>query len=418
MDTVRLDEGLNRSTAPNGLTILTEVLPSVRSCAIGLWVRSASAHEPRDLMGTAHLLEHLVFKGTERRSAKAIAHELEARGGSLDAYTGRDHTNFQAHILDADLPAAVDVLTDLVRRPLLRSADLDLERKVVLEEIVMVEDTPDDLVFDLHAEALWPSHPYGYSILGTRDTVSTLGTDALQEFHRAGYYPGNIVIAAAGRLDHDQVTGLLEHEGWFDVPAFGEARAPVAGAPASRGVERRVPREGNQVHVVIGTDTFSGRDRRRVGLALLVNALGGGMSSRLFQRVREELGLAYTVYSYQTGFQASGIAGTYVATAPGSADKAVAAILAEYALVARDGLPAEELEAQKLQLKGQIMLGLESPVSRMGRLAGFALAGDRYRTLDELLAEVDAVTGAEVAALGAEFFAPERQTIVRLGPEA
>ena len=172
------------------------------------------------------------------------------------------------------------------------------------------------------------------------------------------------------------------------------------------------------MHVVIGTDTFTGRDRRRVALALLVNALGGGMSSRLFQRVREELGLAYSVYSYQSGFQASGIAGTYVATAPGTADKAVAAILAEYALVAKEGLPTEELEAQKLQLRGQIMLGLESPVSRMGRLAGYALSGDQYRTLDQLLAEVDAVTGDEVAALGAEFFAPERQTIVRLGPES
>ena len=418
MDAVRLDEGLLQTTAPNGLTILTEVLPSVRSCAVGLWVRSASAHEARPEMGTAHLLEHLVFKGTERRSAKAIAHELEARGGSLDAYTGRDHTNFQAHVLDADLPAAVDVLTDLVRRPLLREADLQLERKVVLEEIGMVEDTPDDLVFDLHAETLWPDHPYGYSILGTRDTVAAMGTGTLQEFHRAGYYPGNIVVAAAGRLEHDQVLGLLEREGWFDVRSADEARPPVAGSPARRGTERRVEREGNQVHVVIGTDTFPGRDRRRVPMALLVNALGGGMSSRLFQRVREELGLAYAVYSYQNGFQSSGIAGTYVATAPGTADRAVEAIQAEYALVAKEGLPAEEVEAQKRQLKGQIMLGLESPVSRMGRLAGYALSGDRYRTLDELLAEVDAVTVDEVAALGAEYFAPERQTTVRLGPEA
>ncbi|HEX7918840.1 MAG TPA: pitrilysin family protein, partial [Gemmatimonadales bacterium] len=209
------------------MTILTEVLPSVRSCAVGLWVRSASAHEPRPLMGTAHLLEHLVFKGTERRSAKMIAHELEARGGSLDAYTGRDQTNFQAHVLDADLASAVDVLTDLVRRPLLRESDLQLERKVVLEEIGMVEDTPDDLVFDLHAETLWPEHPYGYSILGTRDTVSSMAASSLQEFHRAGYYPGNIVIAAAGKLDHDQVTGLLEHEGWFDVASGGAALAPV-----------------------------------------------------------------------------------------------------------------------------------------------------------------------------------------------
>jgi predicted Zn-dependent peptidase len=185
VQTERLDEGLFRTTAPSGLVVLSERMPTLRSAALGMWVRSASAHEPRPKMGVSHLLEHMVFKGTERRSAKAIAHELEARGGSLDAYTGRDHTNFQAHVLDADLPAAVDVLTDLVRRPLLRSADLDLERKVVLEEIGMVEDTPDDLVFDLHAETLWPAHPYGYSILGTRDTVASLGTSELQAFHRA-----------------------------------------------------------------------------------------------------------------------------------------------------------------------------------------------------------------------------------------
>jgi predicted Zn-dependent peptidase len=418
VDSVRLDEGLIRTTAPNGLTILTEVLPSVRSCAVGLWVRTASAHEPRPSMGAAHLLEHLVFKGTERRSAKAIAHELEARGGSLDAYTGRDHTNFQAHILDADLPAAVDVLSDLVRRPLLRESDLQLERKVVLEEIGMVEDTPDDLVFDLHAETLYPEHPYGYSILGTRDTVGGMGTKTLQDFHRAGYYPGNIVVAAAGRLDHDQVLGLLEREGWFDSHAAAEAKPAVTPAPARHGVDRRIPRDGNQVHVVIGTDTFPGRDKRRVAMALLVNALGGGMSSRLFQKVREELGLAYAVYSYQQGFQSSGVTGTYVGTAPATADKAVAAILDEFATVAKEGLPAEEVEAQKRQLKGQIMLGLESPVSRMARLAGHALSGEKYRTLDELLAEVDAVTAADVGALAAEYFSPERQTMVRLGPAA
>ena len=417
MDTVRLDEGLNRSTAPNGLTILTEVLPSVRSCAIGLWVRSASAHEPRPLMGTAHLLEHLVFKGTERRSAKAIAHELEARGGSLDAYTGRDHTNFQAHILDADLPAAVDVLTDLVRRPLLRPADLELERKVVLEEIGMVEDTPDDMVFELHSDLLWNDHPYGYRILGTRDTVTALGTAELQAFHRDGYFPGNIVVAAAGSLDHDQVLGLLEHEGWFETTTTGPVIPPIATGTARHGREQRVARDGSQVHVVIGTDSLPRADRRRVALALLVNGLGGGMSSRLFQRVREELGLAYSVYCYESGYQAGGVTGTYVATAPATADKAVATILEEYATVAREGLPPEELEAQKRQLKGHIMLGLESPVSRMSRLASHTLAGEKYRTLDEILAEVDAVTGDEVAALGAEFFAPERQTVVRLGPD-
>jgi predicted Zn-dependent peptidase len=245
-----------------------------------------------------------------------------------------------------------------------------------------------------------------------------MATKDLGAFHREGYYPGNIVIAAAGRLHHDEVMGLLEREGWFDTQSGAATKPAIPGAPARRGIEQRVVREGNQVHVVIGTDSFPAKDKRRIAMALLVSALGGGMASRLFQKVREELGLAYSVYTYQNGFQSAGTSGTYVGTAPATADQAVAAILEEYALVAREGLPAEEVEAQQRQLKGQIMLGLESPVSRMSRMAGYALSGDTYRNLDELMAEVDAVTVAEVAEVAAEFFAPERQTMVRLGPKA
>lgn len=416
MDTRALDAGLFQTTAPNGLTVLSEAMPGVRSVAVGVWVRSASAHEARPQMGAAHLLEHMVFKGTERRSARQLAMELEARGGSLDAYTGRDHTNFQAHVLDADLPRAVDVLTDLVRRPLLRQSDLDLERNVVLEEIGMVEDTPDDLVFDLHARALYPDHPYGYAILGTRETVSGLSAGALRELHGRGYYPGNVVVAAAGRLHHDQVLGLLEHEGWFEAGAAA-ARPPVAPEPARRGVVEHHHRESAQTHIVIGTDTFPVRDPRRLALALLTNVFGGGMSSRLFQRIREELGLAYAVYAFQHLYQASGLVGTYVGTQPGTAERALAAILTEYAALAREGVTAQELEDGRRQLKGQIMLGLESPGSRMHRMAAITLSQDRFRTLDEVLAEVDAITAADVGALAAEYFAPERQTVVRLGPE-
>jgi predicted Zn-dependent peptidase len=415
VDTRALDADLFQTTAPNGLTVLSEAMPGVRSAAVGIWVRSASAHESRPQMGAAHLLEHLVFKGTERRNARQLAVELEARGGSLDAYTGRDHTNFQAHILDADLPRAVDVLTDLVRRPLLRQSDLDLERNVVLEEISMVEDTPDDLVFDLHARALYPDHPYGYAILGTRETVSALSADALRALHDRGYYPGNVVVAAAGRLHHDQVLGLLEHEGWF-TPVAAPARPAVAPEPARRGVEERHSRKTSQTHIVLGTDTFPSRDPRRLALALVTNVFGGGMSSRLFQRIREELGLAYAVYAFQHLHQSAGLVGTYVGTQPGTADRALEAIRAEYAALARDGLTAAELEDGKQQLKGQIMLGLESPVSRMHRMASVALSQDRYRTLDELLAEVDAIGAADVGAIAAEYFAPERQTVVRLGP--
>jgi predicted Zn-dependent peptidase len=418
VETTRLDQGLQRSVAPNGLTILTELLPGVRSVAAGVWVRTASAHEPRAKMGVSHLLEHMVFKGTQRRSARQLALELEVRGGQLDAYTSRDHTNYQAHVLDADLSCALDVLTDLVRRPLLRAEDLALERKVVLEEIATVEDTPDDQVFELFSETLWPEHPYGYSILGTRETVGALSVADLQSVHEHGYYPANCVIAAAGQVDHGQVLGLLEQEGWFAAPRREAAVTPVEPAAARRGREVRVGRDTAQTHLVFGSDTFPYPDRRRFALSIITNVFGGGMSSRLFQRIREELGLAYAVYAYQQFFQAAGVVGVYVGTQPATADRAAEAILAEYGRLAREGLSEEDLALGKQQLKGQLMLSLESPVSRMSRLATLALQGEPYRPLDALLAEIDAVSREQVAAITAEFFDPARQTMVRLGPEA
>ena len=414
VDTETLDEGLIRTTAGNGLTVLSELLPGVRSAAVGIWVRSASAHEPRDVMGIAHLLEHLVFKGTERRTARELAQELEGRGGSLDAYTSRDHTSYQAHVLDADVPLAVEVLTDLVRHPLLRAPDLELERNVVLEEINGVEDTPDDLVFELHARTLWPDHPYGYSILGTPETIGRLSAEDLAATHRAGYYRGNCVIAAAGHVDHAQLLTVLEREGWFE-GGLEPARGPVGAIPAQRGVVRAEPRDTTQSHIVLGTDTFPARDPRRYALAIITNLLGGGMASRLFQRVREELGLAYAVYSFQQGYQSGGMTGVYVGTAPGTASAAEDAIRAELARLCREGIPADELASGQQQLKGQVMLSLESPSSRMHRLAGTVLHRDRYRRLDEILAEIDAVTSETVAALAAEYFEPGRWSVVRLG---
>jgi predicted Zn-dependent peptidase len=413
----RLDEGLTRCVAPNGLVVLTELLPGVRSAAVGIWVRSASAHENPAQMGASHLLEHLVFKGTERRTAQELARELEVRGGSLDAYTSRDHTSFQAHVLDADVPLAVEILTDLVRRPLLRTEDLELERNVVLEEINGVQDTPDDLVFELHAAALWPEHPYGYSILGTPDTVGSLTAADLTAVHRAGYYRGNCVIAAAGHVDHDQLLTVLEREGWLEGDAE-PSREAVTPLPAVRGAALDVARDTTQAHLVLGTDTFRGRDPRRYALAILTNLLGGGMSSRLFQRVREELGLAYAIYAYQHLYQSSGNLGVYVGTQQATAGQAEAVIRSELTVLAREGLSADELASGKQQLKGQLMLSLENPGSRMHRLAGAVLHRDRYRRLDELLAEIDAVTREEAAAVAAEFCDPARWTVVRLGPGA
>ena len=410
------DREFERSVLPNGLTVLSEHMPGVRSVAFGAWVRAASVHEPAERMGVSHLLEHMVFKATERRSAKQIALELEALGGSLDAYTSREHTVYQARVLDEHLTQAADVIADIVFRPLLRSSDLTLERKVVLEEIGMVEDTPDDLVFELHNEALWAPHPYGYSILGTRETVRQLGVRALKDLHGRAYHPPQLVVAAAGNVEHAALLDVLEKTGWTGVPS-GDASRLLAPAPtAATTTVRHVEREGTQTHVVLGTSGVRYSDPRRFALVMLSMLLGGGMSSRLFQRVREELGLAYSVYTFQQFYADAGMHGVYVATSPDNAGAAYNAIQDELATIASSGLPDAEIEMGKSQLKGQMTLSLESVSARMYRAAAVELYGEPYRTLDETLALVDAVTPDDIASIAREFFAPEQQTVVSLGP--
>jgi predicted Zn-dependent peptidase len=415
--TLQLDTGLFRTHADNGLTVLSEALPGVRSAAVGIWIRAASAHELRSKMGVSHLLEHMVFKGTERRSARQIALELEVRGGSLDAYTGRDHTSYQAHVLDNDLPVAVEILTDLVRRPLLRESDLVPERNVVLEEINGVLDTPDDLVFELLAETLWPAHPYGFSILGTADTVTALTAEDLKARHEWGYYPANVVVVAAGRVEHAELMELLERQGWFEANEESAPRASAPAAPAVHGAARQEPKDTTQAHIVFATETFPYADPRRHAMSILTNTFGGGMSSRLFQRIREELGLAYNIYAFQQFYEASGTCGVYIGTKPGTGDEAIRAIRREYDRLAREGLGPEETLDGKRQLKGQVILALETPHSRMGRLASIELNGDKYRSVDEVLRTIDAVEEEDLADLAAEFWVPDRQTMVWLGPE-
>lgn len=415
MRTVRLDEGVVRTDAPNGLVVVTEQMPSLRSAAAGFWIRTASAHETPEKMGVSHLLEHMVFKGTERRGPREIALTLESRGGALDAYTGRDHTTFQARVLDRDLPLAVDVLDDLIRRPLLREDDLAKERHVVLEEIAMVEDDPDDLVFDLHAGTLWPSHSYGYRILGTRETVSALRAADLRAVHDGAYHPRHMVFAAAGSVSHEHVLELLRRHGWLDLPPGPQWRSIPEKAEPWRG-ERRIARDSSQVHIVMGTETFPWVDGRRHALSLVTTVFGGGMSSRLFQRVREDLGLAYSVYAFNSFHQVSGLCGTYVGTQRETADQALEVLRQEYGRLARESLTSDELAAAKQQAQGQLVLALESPTSRMYRLAGQVLYGDRYRSVDEVLNELESVSADAVAEVAAEFFDPARQTLVWLGP--
>ncbi len=416
MRTLKLDEGVHRTELDNGLVVVTEAMAGMRSAGVGFWIRTASAHEAPERMGVSHLLEHMVFKGTERRSAQDIALALESRGGALDAFTGRDTTAFQARVLDADLPLAFDVLDDLVRRPLLRDDDLARERQVVIEEIATVDDTPDDLVFDLHAGHLFPSHSYGYRILGTRDTVGALGAEHLRELHGGKYHPGHIVVAGAGRLTHDDLLGMLRQAGWFDLDP-GPAPARIAPPAASGRGLRRIDRDSSQVHLVFGSEAVRYRDPRRLAITLITTIFGGGMSSRLFQKVREELGLAYTVYAFHSFLQSSGTVGVYVGTQPPTAQQAYEVITGELGRLSRDSLSAAELASAKQQVKGQIVLALEGSLPRMYRIAGQTLNEEPYKSIDQTLADVDAVTADQVAAAAAEFFAPERQAVVWLGPD-
>ena len=411
------DGGLRRTILPNGLTVLSEMVPGVRSVAFGAWVRAASVHEARERMGVSHLLEHMVFKGTPTRSAHQIALALETLGGSLDAYTSREHTAYQARALDAHLETAADVIGDLMFRPLLRAADLKTERKVVLEEISTVEDTPDDLVFELHNEAMWGAHPYGYQILGTRETVSALGVPELRELHTRAYNPPQIVVACAGNVQHDALLEVLERTGWNSVPR-GDER-PMRSPPVAAAVPgvRHVEREGAQTHIVFGSPTVAYGDPRRYAVALVDTILGGGMSSRLFQRVREDLGLAYDVHAFQSFHPDAGMHGVYVGTAPENAREAAQAVRDELAKLAADSLTEEELASGKRQLAGSVTLSLESVNSRMHRAASSALYDEPYRTLDETLGLIDAITAEQVAAVCRAFYDPAAQTVLSLGPE-
>ena len=393
-------------------------MPGVRSVALGAWVRAASLHEPGEKMGVSHMLEHMVFKGTATRSARDLALALETLGGSLDAYTAREHTAYQARILDEHLPQAADVLADLMFRPILRASDLDLERKVVLEEINTVDDTPDDLVFELHNAQLWGNHPYGYSILGTRETVNALRDADLRALHKRAYHPEQIVVAAAGNVEHDDLLDTLEKTGWSDVPSGRLPRLqsppPMVQPPSVTHFEK----DTAQTHIVIGAPAFQHSDPRRYAMTLVGMLFGGGMSSRLFQRIREELGLAYAVYSFQSFHEDAGMHGVYVGTAPETARAAIDAINSELERLSTAGLDSEELAAGKSQLKGQITLSLESPTARMYRAAGVELYSEPYRTLDEVLALVDAIDLETVTEICKSFYSPDVQTLVSLGPES
>lgn len=410
---------LHRTDLPNGLTVLSEAVPGARSVAFGAWVRAATLHEQADEMGVSHLLEHMVFKGTRSRTAQQIALSLETLGGSLDAYTEREHTSYQARVLDEHLGEAAHVIGELIFAPLLRADDLALERKVILEEISMVEDTPDDIIFDVHNRAVWGDHPHGFAILGTRETVKALDIPHLRALHARAYHPGRVVVAASGRVDHDRLLEVLDQAGWMAMPKGDMtpfAIDPVeAAGPHAEHVKRK---DIAQTHVVLGGQGIAHGDPRRYAFALLDMLIGGGMSSRLFQRVREELGLAYSVHTFSSAFADTGTRGVYLASAPESAQEALDAVREVLRDVSQHGLSPEDLAAGKRQLRGQLVLSMEGVSSRMYRAAATALYGEPYRGIDELTGLVDAITEEQVREIARDFFDPDRQILVSLGPKA
>ncbi len=406
---------MKSSVLENGVQVLSEQIPNVRSVALGIWVRHGAAHDPEQHLGASHLLEHLVFKGTSARTGRELVLALEGVGGSIDAYTGREHTGYQAKVMDAHAELAVDVLADLVMAPLLRQEDLELERQVVLEEIAQVDDTPDDLVFEKQGEFLWNGHPYGRPILGTRATVDAISAEGLRCLHRTRYCGTNLVVAGAGRIDHEALVGWTE--GRLGSLEAGEAVPALPDPSPLVGRQTFVPHDGVQSHIVIGSPTPGHSDARRHALVLLAAAFGGGMSSRLFQRLREDLALGYSVYSYQSFNRDAGVTGMYLGTRPGWEGRALEAIRSEYAALAEHGLPEDELARTKQQVTGQLMLSLESTSSRLYRVAGPALYGESFRSVDDVLKDINAIDAEQVRGVAAEFFAPWVQTALVLGPE-
>ncbi|MDP9797068.1 putative Zn-dependent peptidase [Catenuloplanes nepalensis] len=411
---------VNKTVLPSGLRIVTESIPTVRSVSIGIWAAIGSRDETPEFSGASHFLEHLLFKGTERRTAMDISAEIEAVGGETNAFTAKEYTCYYARVLDENLPLAVDVLCDLAANSLLAEADVETERGVILEEIAMHDDEPGDQVHDIFTELIYGDHPLGQLISGTEQTIGAMTRAQIETFYRERYTAPHLVIAAAGNLDHDaivaQVTAALAGtplDGPPASPASRRASEPTpAYAPPAQVVE---PKDTEQAHVVLGAPGLSRLDDRRFTAGVLNNVLGGGMSSRLFQEIREKRGLAYSVYSYTTQYADSGLFAVYAGCAPGKVEEVLELSRAELARVARTSLTAEELDRGKGMTKGAFVLGLEDTGSRMTRLAKAELLYDDLLPVAGFLERVDAVTADEVAALAADLLNRPRSLAV-VGP--
>jgi predicted Zn-dependent peptidase len=378
----------SRTTLDSGLTVVSQKMTEVRSASVGFWFDVGARDEPDRLAGTSHFLEHLLFKGTEHRSAKEIADEFDAVGGDVNAFTGKEATCYYARVLDEDLPMALDVLSDMITNSLIDPDEFDSERRVILEEIAMHEDAPDELVHDLFYRSMWDGHPLGRPVLGYNETISEVTPDQVREYWRERYGPANMVVSAAGNVDHDRLVATLDAA----LAARDARRTLRSGAPPTpqQGVHVfRRPTE--QAHIVIGTEGLQRSHDDRHALAVIDTVLGGGMSSRLFQEVREKRGLAYSVYSYRALFADTGAFAVYAGTTPQNAQTVVDLVFDEIENLKRGGITDAELKRAKGHLKGSLVLSSEDPGSRMNQLGRQQLTLGEIQSIDEQIARFDAV---------------------------
>jgi predicted Zn-dependent peptidase len=413
--TEAVTEGIRRTELASGLRVVTEALPALRSVAVGFWVGTGSRDESDEIAGSSHFLEHLLFKGTERRSAVEIAEAVESVGGDMNAFTAHELTAFYVRVPDEQLRLALEILSDIVWAPAFRPDEVESERQVILEEIRMRDDAPEDLVHEIFSNAMFPEHPIGRDVIGFPETVAAMGPEQIRAFHAEHYHPSNVVVAAAGNLEHDEVVALVE-QGLVGAEGKRPPRPAWSGGPAPKALTV-LERDTEQAHVVLGMRSIQRDDPDRYALTVLNQVLGGGMSSRLFQEVRERRGLAYSVYSFRAAYEETGSFAVAAGTAPERLDELISTLDAELARLATErGVTDRELAAAKGHLSGSLALSLESSSSRMHRLGRSELTMGEIPSLDELVAEVNRVETADVTRVVDRVLGNPERTLAVVGP--
>jgi predicted Zn-dependent peptidase len=404
---------IRRQVLPHGLTVITEQMEHIRSASIGIWLETGSRDEAPQSNGISHFIEHMVFKGTKHRTAEEIARQVDSIGGNMDAFTSKECICFNVKVLDEHMPLALEILSDLVLYPNFTDEDIARERGVILEEIKMDEDNPDYLVHEIFTQSFWKDHPLGKPILGTKETVKKFERQTVLETYTHRFAPGNIIVAAAGHLNHDQFVDLVVKHFEHLKPAKNGFHSPAPKIDPR--IVLRNKKALEQVQLCIGVPAYPIAHAKRYAGYILNTLLGGGMSSRLFQNIRERQGLAYSIYSDLNPYRDTGCMAVYAGTSLASATKVVQAVVSEFRNLKNQPVPEEELRRSKDQLKGSLMLSLESSTARMSNLARQEMYFDRFQDLDELVLKIEAVTADDLQSLAQEFFKTESVAVTALG---